>query len=407
MINKVAIIGAGASGLISAKVMKDHNFQIDVFEKNSVIGGVWVYRKEGVIYNNLVTNLPKTLMQFSDKYPFIGISDKSFVSHTEVLDYLTKFCQIYQLYKDIKFNSQVKNIERKDNQWRISYIHDNKSCVKTYDAVIVCNGHYQIPSLPKIENLHRFKGKIIHSSNYDIDLHSELQDKTVIVIGMGPSASDVVRLIKPISKKIYVINRRLENNHIIKDNVYQVGGIKSILGDYTFLLENKDIIYANYIICATGYEYNIPFLNKEYISYNNGSVKPLYQHIFHIYQPTLCFVGLPHPVMPFFMSYLQSCWIANTFKKNTLANLRERVNWFITYEKYMNDNNIDAKKYHYMKDSQFIYYKTLAKYSNLLNSQFSKYIDESEKIYLENWNKMPKNPGDPDQFRNIKYSRKY
>ena len=406
MINNIAIIGAGASGLIVAKVMKDNNFQIDIFEKNAVVGGVWAYSKEGVIYDKLVTNLPKTLMQFSAEYSFTGTSDRSFVSHTEVLDYLKKFCDKYHVYKDIKFNSEVKKIERTGNRWYISYVYNNKSSVKIYDAVIICNGHYQVPSLPKIENLHMFKGKIIHSSDYDIHLNNELQDKTVVIIGMGPSASDVTRLIKPISKKVYVINRRLKSNPIINGNVHQVGAIRKILGDYEFLLENNEIIYADYIICATGYEYNFPFLDQEYISYNNRSVRPLYQHIFHLYQPTMCFVGLPHPVMPFFMSYLQSCWIAKVFKTNTLARLSERIDWFRNYDKYMKDHDIISTNYHYMKDSQFIYYKTLAKYSDLLN-KFNKYIDESEKIYLENWNKMPKNPGDPDEFRKLNYSRRF
>ena len=407
MVNSIAIIGAGASGLISAKNMKENNFQIDVFEKNSVVGGVWAYSKDSVIYNNLITNLPKTLMQFSDKYPFLGKDDKCFVSHTEVLYYLEEFCRKYHIYEDIKFNSQVNNIDRKDNQWQVTYIYKNQISVKKYDAVIVCNGHYQIPSLPKIENLHKFKGKIIHSSEYDIHLHNEIKGKTVVIIGMGPSASDVARLIKPISKKLYVINRRLNSNPIINDNVHQVGAIKTIVSDYKILLENNEIIHANYLICATGYEYNIPFLSNEYISYNNGIVKPLYQHIFHVYQPTLCFVGLPHPVMPFFMSYLQSKWIATVFKKNSLPIESERINWYTSYNKYMKDNNIISKNYHYMKESQFIYYRLLAKYSNLLTTQFNKYIDESEKIFLENWNKMPKNPGDQDEFRKVNYVRKY
>ena len=64
---KVAIIGAGASGLCAAKHFLSSNtnqiqvhFEVTIFEQNSVLGGTWVYEeiKEGEkcfssVYRNL------------------------------------------------------------------------------------------------------------------------------------------------------------------------------------------------------------------------------------------------------------------------------------------------------------------------------------------------------------------
>nr|CAI5860530.1 unnamed protein product [Callosobruchus analis] len=43
---KVAVIGAGASGLCASKRVKDLGFECDVFDMKDTIGGVWVYSEE-------------------------------------------------------------------------------------------------------------------------------------------------------------------------------------------------------------------------------------------------------------------------------------------------------------------------------------------------------------------------
>ena len=40
---RVAIIGAGPAGLVSAKTMKESGFDVTVYEIGSVVGGTWVF----------------------------------------------------------------------------------------------------------------------------------------------------------------------------------------------------------------------------------------------------------------------------------------------------------------------------------------------------------------------------
>lgn len=40
---KIAIIGAGPSGLCSAKHALDYGYEVTVYEQNSAVGGTWVY----------------------------------------------------------------------------------------------------------------------------------------------------------------------------------------------------------------------------------------------------------------------------------------------------------------------------------------------------------------------------
>ena len=43
---KVAIIGAGASGLISAKVLSEEDINYDIFDCNNEVGGTWIYTEK-------------------------------------------------------------------------------------------------------------------------------------------------------------------------------------------------------------------------------------------------------------------------------------------------------------------------------------------------------------------------
>lgn len=42
-IKRVAVIGAGANGLQQAAVMLDHGFEVRLFERAPMPGGVWLY----------------------------------------------------------------------------------------------------------------------------------------------------------------------------------------------------------------------------------------------------------------------------------------------------------------------------------------------------------------------------
>ena len=84
---KVAVIGAGAAGLVAARELLKARHDVSVFEQSSRVGGIWVYqassepdplgqagpRLHASMYESLRTNLPRDLMAFFD-FSFNSVS---------------------------------------------------------------------------------------------------------------------------------------------------------------------------------------------------------------------------------------------------------------------------------------------------------------------------------------------
>jgi cation diffusion facilitator CzcD-associated flavoprotein CzcO len=61
----VAIVGAGASGLVAAKVLLEDGFNVTVFDRQRELGGVWSAESA---YADLRTQQPAGTMEFSDLF---------------------------------------------------------------------------------------------------------------------------------------------------------------------------------------------------------------------------------------------------------------------------------------------------------------------------------------------------
>ena len=100
---KIVIIGAGPSGLGAARrsaelLGDDQDFELSILERSSTIGGVWGRaEREGPVYRDLHTNLPKELMAFPD-FPFPE-SEESFIHQSVVKNYLESYAAYFDLNK--------------------------------------------------------------------------------------------------------------------------------------------------------------------------------------------------------------------------------------------------------------------------------------------------------------------
>lgn len=92
-----------------------------------------------------------------------------FPSQADMLNYLHAYADHFDLNQHIKFNHLVIRVRPIENErWEIIVQHllTDKFMKMIYDAVIVCNGHFFEPFIPKIDGVNEFRGKVLHSHDF-------------------------------------------------------------------------------------------------------------------------------------------------------------------------------------------------------------------------------------------------
>lgn len=102
-VSKIAIIGAGVSGIATAKQLSHHNPL--VFEASDSIGGVWRHSS----YNSTKLQSQRRDYEFTD-FPWSQRENSDFPTHMEILDYLHSYAVHFDVLKNIRFNSKVAEI---------------------------------------------------------------------------------------------------------------------------------------------------------------------------------------------------------------------------------------------------------------------------------------------------------
>lgn len=167
---RVAIIGAGPAGLVSAKTMKEAGFDVTVYEIGSVVGGTWVFDNDNgrnFIYRNLHINTSKKLTAF-EGWPF-DPSVQRIPSHHDMARYLQSYAEHFDLYPHIRLKSEVTAIRQQSSgagarKWSIKAADGS---AEIFDIVIVCSGPYTRP-LHASEIKDNFTGEYVHSADYRI-----------------------------------------------------------------------------------------------------------------------------------------------------------------------------------------------------------------------------------------------
>jgi hypothetical protein len=370
---RACIIGAGSSGIAAVKALADAGIDFDCFEKSDRVGGNWVFgnkNRMSAAYVNLYINTSRDRMQYVD-YP-MPRSYPHFPHHTQIAAYFDDYVDHFGLRERITFEKGVAHAAIENDIWRVK-LDDGEE--RTYEALLVANGHHWDPLGPEPPPPGKFDGRQMHAHDYRSA--DELRGKRVVVVGMGNSAMDIAVESSEVAKTTFLAARR--GAHVVPkylfgrplDTIFTsarlpwrwrrrmgeiihklaVGEMESyglpkpdhrlgeahptisgrildrlghgavkpkpniaeLLGDRV-RFDDGSIEPVDLIVWCTGYKVTFPFFDESFVS-AKGNDLPLFLRVFHPTYRSLMFVGLLQPlgaIMP--LAEAQSKWIAKELR---------------------------------------------------------------------------------------------
>jgi hypothetical protein len=221
---RVAVIGAGLTGVSSAAHCIGHGFDVQLFEarpKDKGLGGIWsrVNSTSSLQVHSIMYRFHPSV-KYTTAYP----------SQKEIREQIIDLWKRYGLQKRTVFDTPVTSVKQtKDGKW---IINDNEEEYGRFDGVIASVGVCGDPKMPPLPDQDRFNGKIFHSTELD---GKDVEGKKVLIIGGGASAIEALEFaVKSKAGEIDVLSR--SDKWIIPRNVFVQSLLAcNIFGQETFL----------------------------------------------------------------------------------------------------------------------------------------------------------------------------
>ncbi|BCT75234.1 monooxygenase [Sinomonas cyclohexanicum] len=208
---EAVIIGGGFGGLLAAARLKEEGVDsLRIVEAGGDFGGTWYWNRypgsqcdiEGYIYLPL---LEETGYMPSTRYPLAQ----------EIFEHSQRIGRHFGLYEGALFHTAATRAVWDGDSQRWLVTTDRGDELRTRFLVRSNGALGAAPTLPAVEGLETFPGRIFHSSRWDYaytggsptEPMTNLHDKTVVVVGSGASAVQVVKAVADQARQVFVVQR--------------------------------------------------------------------------------------------------------------------------------------------------------------------------------------------------------
>ncbi len=199
---RVAVIGAGMSGLAAAHRLRQAGLDVVVLEKNDDVGGTW-----------LENSYPGCRVDVSNlfySYSFASRADwpEYFSSQPVLHDYFRTVADDLRLRPLIRFGTEVTaaQLDESTMAWTLELLGaDGREDRLEVEAVVSAVGQLNRPNLPDLPGLERFEGPAFHSARWDHGV--DLAGRRVAVIGTGASAAQLIPHVAEVAAHLTIFQR--------------------------------------------------------------------------------------------------------------------------------------------------------------------------------------------------------
>ncbi|MEX0750179.1 MAG: NAD(P)/FAD-dependent oxidoreductase [Dehalococcoidia bacterium] len=198
---KVAIVGAGMSGILAGIRLKQAGVPFTIIEKNVDVGGTW--------FENTYPGARVDVGSAFYSYSFAQKTDwpKFFSPQGTLLDYFRGVVDAYGIREHIRFNTEVLSatFDEGSAHWSLRLRTPDGEETFEAQAMISAVGQLNRPNIPEIAGRETFAGPAFHSARWG---HSvDVKGKRVAVIGTGASAAQFIPAIAAEVAELYVYQR--------------------------------------------------------------------------------------------------------------------------------------------------------------------------------------------------------
>jgi len=331
MTKKVAIIGAGPSGLAqlrafqSAAAKGEDIPEVVCFEKQGDWGGLWNYSwRTGLdeygepvhcsMYRYLWSNGPKEGLEFAD-YTFdehFGRPIASYPPRAVLFDYIKGRVERAGVRDWIKFRHACRRVDydAASGKFRVvvENLVNNKEVVDEYDHVVCASGHFSTPNVPEFPGFETYQGRVLHAHDFRDAL--EFKDKDILIIGTSYSAEDIgSQCWKYGCKSVTVSHRTAAMGYKWPDNWKEVPLLKKVDGK-TATFKDGTSANVDAIVLCTGYLHHFPFMadDLKLRTANRLATADLYKGVALVHNPKLFYLGMQDQWYTFNMFDAQAWW---------------------------------------------------------------------------------------------------
>ena len=181
--HRVAVIGAGFSGLGMAVRLAERGEDFVVLEKADDVGGTWRDNR----YPGCACDVPSRLYSFS--FDLKPDWSRDFATAEEIWGYLRDVADRRGVRDRMVFGADLVSAtwDERARRWALRAADGREW---TADVLVLGVGALHAPRLPDIEGLDRFAGPVLHSARWPE--RDGLDGRRVAVIGTGASAVQMV-----------------------------------------------------------------------------------------------------------------------------------------------------------------------------------------------------------------------
>lgn len=332
MAKRIAVIGAGASGLAvlrafqSAKAKGIETPEVVCFEKQDDWGGLWKYSwrtgldqygepVHGSMYRYLWSNGPKECLEFAD-YSFeehFGRPIPSYPPRAVLHDYIMGRVAKAGVRDLVRFNSPVRDVKWDDATKlftvRVKDQVADKSYEETFDHVIVSSGHFSTPNVPQFPGIETFPGRVMHA--HDFRSADEFAGKNVLMIGSSYSAEDIgTQCVKYGAKSVTFSYRTRPLPFNWPEQFEQRPLLVKVEGNIAHFKDGTSKAVDAIVMC-TGYLHHFPFLPDDLrlVTHNRLYPGKLWQGVVWQDNPALFYVGMQDQFFTFNMFDAQAWYV--------------------------------------------------------------------------------------------------